>query len=203
MCSWCWGFSPVVGAIKAAYGAGLKLALVLGGLRPGTTESLPPQLRAEILHHWREVQRRTGQSFRFEGALPEGFVYDTEPPSRAVIAVGEVDSGATFPYFERVQAAFYAEGRDVTRAGTLAALAQDFGVGSERFHEIFASPRAKEKTGRHFEQARRAGITGFPTTVLQRGDRLELLSAGYRPFDDLKPALDAWLSSPDRETGEA
>jgi len=44
MCSWCWGFTPAIGAIKESYSDRLKIALMLGGLRPGTTERLPLSL---------------------------------------------------------------------------------------------------------------------------------------------------------------
>lgn len=195
MCSWCWGFSPVIDAIKREYGDRVKLSLVLGGLRPGTTDPLKPESREEILHHWHEVHRRTGQPFAFDGALPEGFVYDTEPPSRAVITVAGINPDATLPYLRRVQAAFYAEGRDVTNSVTLTALAAELNIEPELFQTAFASPEAIARTSRHFEHARQAGITGFPTTVMQRGEKLELLSSGYRPFEDLRSQLEAWLSN--------
>ena len=77
MCSWCWGFSPVVEALREEYRPRLKIALVMGGLRPGTTEAISASSRDDILHHWRQVHERSGQPFHFEGAMPEGFVYDT------------------------------------------------------------------------------------------------------------------------------
>ncbi len=136
MCSWCWGFSPVIDAIKETYADQVKVALMLGGLRPGTTEPMTTALRDEILHHWHEVQRRTGQAFVFENAMPAGFVYDTEPPSRAVIAVAEINPEATFPYFKSVQAAFYTQSQDVTQAQTLTTLAETAS------HRCAAFPRA-------------------------------------------------------------
>lgn len=100
MCSWCWGFTPVISAIREQYQDRLGFELIMGGLRPGTTEPVTPQFRDEILHHWREVHRRSGQPFRFDGALPDGFIYDTEPPSRAAIAVAELNPSLAFPYFK-------------------------------------------------------------------------------------------------------
>ena len=38
MCSWCYGFWPVIAAVQAAFGETLPIRLVMGGLRPGTTE---------------------------------------------------------------------------------------------------------------------------------------------------------------------
>ncbi len=38
------------------------------------------------------------------------------------------------------------------------------------------------------------GVSGFPTTVLRQGEKLSLLSSGFRPFEDLKPDLDQWIA---------
>ncbi len=99
MCSWCWGFTPVIEKIRNEYSGRLKLELLMGGLRPGTKEPMPATQRQEILHHWEAVNRMTGQPFRFEGALPEGFVYDTEPPSRGVVSTRLIAPEAVFPFF--------------------------------------------------------------------------------------------------------
>ncbi len=194
MCSWCWGFSPVIGSIKDCYASRLKIVLMLGGLRPGTTEPMTVKSREEILHHWREVHRMTGQPFAFDGAMPEGFIYDTESPSRAVIAVGDIHPEAIFPYFKSVQEAFYARGLNVTQADTLANLAQDHHVEKAVFLERFDSEGIRLKTQTHFQVTRQSGVRGFPTVLLQAGTRAMLLTHGYRSFEDLQPAIDRWLA---------
>ena len=194
MCSWCWGFSPAISAIKESYSDRLKIALMLGGLRPGTTEPVTPQFREETLHHWRDVHKMTGQPFAFESAMPEGFVYDTEPASRAVIAVAEIDPEAIFPYFKSVQAAFYAQGLDVTQTGTLAELAEQLNIDKPRFLERFESEDVRNKTRTHFRITRETGVRGFPTIVLQAESGHKLLINGCRPLEELCPELDAWLA---------
>jgi putative protein-disulfide isomerase len=196
MCSWCWGFSPVIEALRKEYRERLKVALVLGGLRPGTTEPMSSESRADILHHWQAVQARTGQPFRFEGALPEGFVYDTEPPARAVVAVGGLVPEATFPMFTAVQSAFYAQGRDVTRPEVLVDLAREQGVDGGRFLEAFGAEKVRQRTRAHFGQARQWGIRGFPSVVLEDPEGYVLLASGWRPLEELRPQIDAWLGPP-------
>jgi putative protein-disulfide isomerase len=154
MCSWCWGFAPVISAIKGAYQGRLQLALIMGGLRPGTTQPMSPEQRTEILHHWKEVQHRSGQPFQFEGALPAGFVYDTEPACRAVVTMLDLNPAAAFAYFKSIQYAFYAEGRDVTQPQTLAALAAAQGEDGDRFRERFASEEVRGLTQTHFRHTR-------------------------------------------------
>jgi putative protein-disulfide isomerase len=198
MCSWCWGFAPVIERIKAVYGERMKIALVLGGLRPGTTAPVTAAFRAEILHHWHDVHQRTGQPFAFDTALPEGFVYDTEPAARAVVTVGALEPGSTFGYFKAVQTAFYAEARDVTRAEVLADVAGPFGVERVRFLEHFESDESRRRTLMHFRQSRELGVQGFPTAILQNAAGYALLTSGWRPFEELAPQIDEWLTSSPR-----
>ena len=195
MCSWCWGFSPVIEAVRDAYRARLKVALVLGGLRPGETTSMTATARNEILHHWQQVHERTGQPFRFEHALPDGFIYDTEPASRAVVAAGGLDPAHSFTLFKAIQSAFYAEGRDVTRPDTLADLAAGIGLDAAVFTQAFDSDDARAKTQSHFMQTRTAGVRGFPTLILKRGERLDRIVAGYMPLDTVRTELDRLLAA--------
>jgi putative protein-disulfide isomerase len=199
MCSWCWGFAPVISAIREQYRDRLRVALMLGGLRPGATEPVAPQFREELLHHWRDVQERSGQPFLFEGALPEGFVYDTEPASRAVVTMGELKPEATFAYFKAIQGAFYGEQMDVTRGDVLAGLAEGQAVAGPDFLLLFESAAMAHKTRKHFQMARQIGVRGFPTLLMQNGqahgEPPSLLTDGYRSLAELVPMLEAWLAT--------
>ncbi len=195
MCSWCWGFSPTIEVLRDAYRDRMKIALVLGGLRPSLTEPMTPTAREEILHHWHVVHDRTGQPFRFEGALPEGFVYDTEPASRAIVAVGGMDPALIFPLFKAVQHAFYAEGRDVTQPAILAGLAAELGVDATLFLNAFNSDAARTKTLAHFRQARQAGVGSFPTLVIQQDTQLHPVSSGCLPLETVRETIDRHLQA--------
>lgn len=194
MCSWCWGFSPVIEAVREAYGDRMKIALVLGGLRPGEIAPMTPAAREDILHHWHAVHDRTGQPFHFDGALPADFVYDTEPASRAVVTVGGIDPTLIFPLFKAIQTAFYAEGRNVTQPAMLAELAAGFGVDTDTFMRAFDSETARANTQAHFKHARQAGVRGFPTLIVQQDASLHPICNGYMPLDSVRTAIDACLT---------
>lgn len=193
MCSWCWGFSPVIETLRDEYRDCLKIALVLGGLRPGETAPMTAAGREDILHHWRQVHERTGQPFRFDNALPDDFVYDTEPASRAVVSVGGIDPALIFPLFKAIQNAFYVEGRDVTQAGVLADLTAELGADKDAFLQAFGSDAARARTQAHFRQARQAGVRGFPALILQQDTQLHSVSNGCLPLDTVRAAIDSYL----------
>ncbi|MHB1062533.1 MAG: DsbA family protein [Thiobacillus sp.] len=194
MCSWCWGFSPVIETLREEYRDRMKIALVLGGLRHETA-SMTAAGRTEILHHWREVHARTGQPFRFDNALPEGFVYDTEPACRAVVTVGGLDPALIFPLFKAIQNAFYAGGHDVTQPGVLADLAAELGVDKDAFLPTFDSDAARAKTQAHFKQTRQAGVRGFPALILQQDTQLTPVSSGCQPLDTVRAAIETCIAA--------
>jgi putative protein-disulfide isomerase len=193
MCSWCWGFSPVITRIKETFADQIRISLNLGGLRPGTTEPISTELRAEILHHWHEVHRLTGQPFQFDNAMPEGFVYDTEPPSRAVLSFAKLQPENTFNYFSAIQSAFYTQGLDVTQEAVLTKLASDFSANPEDFQDLFTSDELRSLTQEHFKRSRQAGVQGFPTLIWQQGKEIETLCRGYRPWEHMADILNQHL----------
>ncbi len=204
MCSWCWGFSPILEKIQATYDEHLNIALMLGGLRPGVPGEITPpmtaQLRGDILHHWHEVEKMTGQTFNFEDAMPEGFVYDTEPASRAVVAVAQLSSDQIFAYFKSIQTAFYVEQIDVTDTDNLVDLASKIGIARDLFLKQFHSETVKKITQQHFQGARQAGVTGFPSLVIQDGSDFNFISKGYRPFEEISSLINNWIKIHPDET---
>lgn len=193
MCSWCWGFAPVLTAIRDVIGDAADVRLIVGGLRAGESRPMDARARAAVRHHWEAVEAETGQPFCFSFFDRNDFVYDTEPACRAVVAMRCFAPDSALDYFAAVQKAFYAEGRDVTDAAVLAALAEPFGLDAEAFAILFAAPEIRDATHADFATAAAAGISGFPTVVVRHGSRFDLLTAGYRPFAELEPALTAWL----------
>ncbi len=184
--------------IRSEYAGAVNVELLLGGLRPGTEEPMPSAQRQQILHHWQAVHRMTRQPFRFEGALPEGFIYDTEPASRAVVAVSMLEREAIFTFFGAVQSAFYVGQEDVTHPIVLGQLAASVGLEAQQFLETFQSDAARNLTQAHFRGARQWDVHGFPAVIGQRGASLSLLAGGYCPFEALSPKIRNWL-----ETGES
>lgn len=193
MCSWCWGFAPVIRALRNTFLGELELDVVAGGLRPGTTDAVTPAVRASVVHHWHEVERATGQPFTYEGALPDGFVYDTEPPCRALVTVRSLAPDAALDYLHALHSAFYKDGRDITDAAVLAELSDGVGVDAPAFAEGFDREEMRQTTMDDFRRAREMGVNAFPAAILDDGVKKKLLTLGYLPLNDLQPRVQRWL----------
>lgn len=192
MCSWCWGFSPVIAAIAAACAGRVPIRLCAGGLRAGETRPMDDRSRAYVRHHWEQVATQTSQPFDFRFFERAYFVYDTEPACRAAVTMRNLAPEAALAYLAAVQRAFYAENRDVTTEAELAAVAAGF-VSPDDFRAVFHAPEVHEATQADFRLTQGLGIQGFPTVLLQDGRRLVTLTAGWQPYAALAQPLRAWL----------
>ncbi|MBD1396237.1 DsbA family protein [Pontibacter sp. JH31] len=193
MCSWCYGFAPVLHRLKKEQEGKLNFKLVLGGLRPGTTEPMDEQMKAAVQQHWQEVEKATGQAFDFGFFERESFVYDTEPACRAVVTMRYLQADKELEMAEEVQRAFYARNNDVTKAAVLAEIAFKLGIEEDAFLEKFNSDEMKEKTKQDFQIARHLQADAFPSVYLLTGHHVNLLSRGYRLYDALKARLEEAL----------
>jgi putative protein-disulfide isomerase len=196
MCSWCYGFAEPMQALldQGVDGEAIELSLLMGGLRPYTREALSAQRAEEILEHWHHVHDASGQPFAqapHTALQLAGFVYDTEPASRATIAVHRQSPVLAWRYFKSVQQAFYADARDVTRAEVLADLAEALQLPRAAFLREFESDALREATRQDFEQSQAWGIRGFPALVAEHNGELHLLANGYMPIEALRQRLSA------------
>ena len=197
MCSWCWGFAPVIEAVRERWGEALPVRLVVGGLRPGTTEPMTAAAKTELAGHWTHVTEASGQPFAPGGMAADDFVYDTDPAARAVVIARRAGMDVALSFLHDAQRAFYAEGRDVTRTATLAAIAESLGFDRDRFAEDLASDEAKQETWRDYAVSRGAGVTGFPTLIAgPQGDGTYLaVTRGFQPAGAVLPHIEAWMAA--------
>jgi putative protein-disulfide isomerase len=193
MCSWCWGFAPVVEALaEQARLYDVPMHIVVGGLRRERA-AMDAVARVRTLSYWQAVEEATGQPFAVDNALPDGFVYDTEPACRALVAARGLDEQLVWPLAKLIQHAFYVENCDVTKPAVLVDLAKRAGLPGIEFAPAFDAPETRAETQKDFEWALNLGIAGFPTLLAEREGQLALVTNGYQPLDSLSELLGMWL----------
>ena len=197
MCSWCWGFSPVIQAIEHEFGDTLPIRVVLGGLRPGTRDPMQAADRARTREHWQHVQAMTGQAFDWGFFERPRFVYDTEPACRAVVVLRRHDQALALRALRDIQQAFYAGNQDVTDGPVLARIATGLGMDAAEFERAWNSEQARQLTQADFALTQASGIGGFPTLIAGVDPKrpYSLVTHGYQSRDAMLPALRNWLGA--------
>lgn len=198
MCSWCYGFGPELHRLLEGL-PDIQVDLVMGGLRANNTSLMDDGLKANLLGHWEHVAKASGLPFSEAGLSHPGFIYNTEPACRAVVAARMLAPAAALPVFHAIQHAFYAEAQDVTQGAVLARLAADaltragHAIEARTFHYKWAEEEVIAATQADFEQTVRWNVTGFPTLVLERPQRLDLITSGYATTEELVERMQAIL----------
>jgi len=195
MCSWCWGFAPVLEQISRLCAGRAKLHLIMGGLRPGSVVPWDEGLRSSIRHHWQSVSDASGQPFDFARFDDQQFIYDTEPACRALVSVRNVEPNKSLAMFEALQRSFYAEDLDITQTNVLSEIAESVGVDKSVFLNLFNHHDTQSLTNGDFVRTRNFGVQGFPSILCQDGETILVLTSGYQSYSALVPQLEEWLNA--------
>ena len=190
MCSWCWGFAPVIEALLKTKSDRFQFSLVVGGLRTRGEMLWDERSKAYLKGHWKEVSQRTGQPFSYSLFEKEQFEYDTYPACKAVVTVRELfGMQNAFEYLHRIQEAFYDKGQDITDVDVLIEQLNDLGLDSESFKTFYESQRAERLMEHDFAKARSMGANAFPTVVMIDEEGHMVSQKGYRSLLEMKKIL--------------
>ena len=173
MCSWCWGFTPTIEALRAEDRCALRY--VMGGLARDSDEPMPTDMRDYVQNAWREVAQRTGASFNWDFWSQCQPRRSTYPACRAVLAAG--DLGAQM--FHRIQRAYYLEARNPSDAAVHAELAADLGMDSVRFVAALTSREIEAALQDQLRLRRRLQATAFPSLLLELRGSYRWINRGW------------------------
>jgi len=196
MCSWCYGFSKEMELLLERRPEA-SLRIILGGLRAGATDVLDDAGKNFRLHHWAKVEEASGLPFNREGLLArEGFVYDTEPICRAVVAARILHPEASLiKVFRALQHAFYVDALDTTDGRVLAEVGSasltslGHSTSAAEFLEVWQRRSTIEEAAKDFATSRALGVTSFPTLFMRKDGRLARVGPGYANVDSLERHL--------------
>ncbi len=194
MCSWCWGFHPVIQELRGKHSKSYKFSLVVGGLRTKGQMHWNDESKNYLAQNWNAVATKTKQPFSFSLLNREDFDYDTYPACKAIVTVKELwGNEASFDYLEKIQEAFYAKGEDISSVETLLTyvgttplcLSDASSTEKEEFLEFYSSKRAEILMKHDFGKARSMGANAFPSVVKIDKDGHMVCVSGYRSVGEV------------------
>jgi putative protein-disulfide isomerase len=192
MCSWCYGFGPQLARFVDAHPEA-SVEVVMGGLRAYNREPMSDAFREMLRGHWDHVAQASGLPMTTRALDDAGFIYDTEPACRAVVTGRTLNSSRALALLKALQHAFYAEGRDITRARVLAEIAASCGYAHSDFLRDLESEEMRQDTREDFTTTQRLGVGGFPTLVLSHQEELYLITSGFASGEVLEERIDEIL----------
>ena len=195
MCSWCWGISNHLSHVQKHYREqGVDFEIIVGGLRPGGGDPWNDQMKDFLMHHWQEVNNRSGQPFGYDLFDLEEFEYDTEPSCRAVVTGKKyLPKESVLSFFEEVQREFYVDNQDTKEVDFYQSICESFDIDFESFKADFESDEMMQATKQEFVLNRQWVVRGYPTTILKKEEELFVIANGYADFEIMKSRIDEML----------
>lgn len=170
MCSWCWGFAPVLRDLSDRLPAHVRFRRLLGGLAPDTDTTMPDEMQQRIQATWHRIADTIpGIAFNFEfwtKCIPRR---STWASCRAVIAA----RGAGPEYDRRmttaIQHAYYLQARNPSDKSTLVELAGELGLDAQSFAMALDSEATCRQLASEMQQCEALHASSFPALVLENG----------------------------------
>lgn len=188
MCTWCWGFAPVLRALEAGLPEGVVLQRLLGGLAPDTAETMPQEMQARIQSTWRRIEETIpGTEFDFDfwtRCVPRR---STWASCRAVIAARAQDAAFDKGMTTAIQRAYYTQVRNPSDSAVLVALAGELGLDVDRFAADLDSAATHAQLQAEMARCEELRIHSFPALVLEAGTAQWHIPVDYR---DSTPMLE-------------
>ena len=156
---------------------------LLGGINVHATNPIGDFGRRHLHKIWRDVQATTGQPFGH--SVPEGMIYNSLLPCKAIHAVRRYLNKPPFGYLHRLQQSLFVDGRDINDIDSLVSLAQEFGCPADVVIDGVASVEIAQILEQEFATARGYGTNALPSLLVECGGQRSLLAGGYADADML------------------
>lgn len=183
MCSWCYAFQPALFALKNHLPCSVRLEKRVGGLAPDTTTVMPQDLQERIRQTWRRIERTVpGIRFNDDFWMLNTPIRSTYPACRAVLAAARQGADYEDAMILAIQTAYYRQAKNPALFSVLQECAAAISLDPDRFVQDMASESLNKKLQDQIGQARRWGVTTYPSLRLQHGKRIVPIAVNYLDY---------------------
>ena len=194
MCSWCWGFVPVLADLAAGLPDQVTLRRLLGGLAQDTDDPMPIDMQQRIQSTWHRIQETVpGADFNFDFWTQCKPRRSTWASCRAVIAARKQGMEFDRRMTTAIQRAYYLQARNPSDEATLIELAGELGLDVEQFADSLVSEETRKVLEQEMQQCAAVRASSFPALVLQSGSSEWHIPVDYRAAAPMLTLIDELL----------
>ncbi|GAA5036218.1 DsbA family protein [Marivirga lumbricoides] len=192
LCGWCFGFSPVIKALEEKFKKEIEFEAISGGMILGDRVKPLSSMHSYLRDAMPRLEEMTGVKFgkSYMEIFEEGSIaLNSETPCIAMTVFKSMSSASSIQFASALQNELYVHGKDLNKLENYQSLASAFNLEWEVFSEKMNSDLYKTKTYQEFTTAQEMGINGFPSVVLQVGDKGYLIARGYRSQEEMEAVI--------------
>lgn len=195
MCSWCWGFHPVLQKIEQQLDNKVSMQYVLGGLAPDSHAPMPDEMQLFLQKTWRTIENKIpGTHFNFDFWTQCQPRRSTYPACRAVIAAKKQDISSEKAIINKIQKAYYLNAKNPSDDDTLIEIANNLTLDSEIFIIDLNSEETQSVLFQEIKLSQQLGAQGFPSLILENKKGCTLLQIDYNNAENILEQIDELMA---------
>lgn len=194
-CPWCFGFAPIMQRLAGEHPE-FSVRVIGGNLisRPLTLEE-DVRRQPGIVEFWRDVERVTGRSLA--GAIRA--VENNEPmrlyspgADELLAVLRAFAPGHELEQLFMLEEMAYTGGKDLFTPESIGGMAEEWNIPVKEFERALDEPAALRATEKNLARASElmGEITSYPSLLLERGDRMDVVSRGFVHYETAAARLD-------------
>ena len=194
MCSWCWGFKPVLEQLQSNLPNEIEVKFLLGGLAPDTNKPMPDSMRSQIITTWKNIQKTIpGTQFNYEfwnKCTPKRSTY---PSCRAVLSAAKQQQSKSFEMLTAIQEAYYLHALNPSEISTLNDIAGSIGLNTTTFNNDITSEEIDKQLNSEISMTRNLGVDSFPSLILKDEKKQYPIALDYNHSDIILDHIESFL----------
>lgn len=194
MCSWCWGFKPVLEQLQKKLQDKLQLTYILGGLAIDSESEMTQQMQSDIKSNWQRIQKTIpGTEFNYDFWDKNTPRRSTYPACRAVIAAGLEGDNNDLKMIDAIQQAYYLNAQNPSNYTVLYELARKLALDESQFKLNIHSENTQNELIKQIKFSRSIGADSFPSLFLSINKEYFPVVIDYNNTDIILEHLQVYL----------
>jgi len=167
MCSWCYGFKPVLELLHKNLEHIMDIKYVLGGLAKDNDQPMSDSMKKQIKLNWKRIEEtipNTKFNYNFWNLCVAR--RSTYPACRAVIATSKQDSNLEKSMIKLIQQAYYLDAMNPSDYDVLYALSKKLKLDHNKFTYDIHSEEVHNELMSQIQFCRDIGADSFPSLYI-------------------------------------
>ncbi|WP_207535153.1 DsbA family protein [Desertivirga arenae] len=194
LCTWCYGFSPVIKAVRDKYKDVFEFEILSGGMITGTRTGPVSVVYPTFKDDYKQVEELTGIDFgeAFLHELDKGsMIFDSERPSIALSVFKLAMPQRVFDFIYDLQQSIFYEGKDPNSDELYRYHAVNFGIDPDQFIYNMHLEQFKQDAYYEFALARQLQVNNYPAAFIQSSDNhFFMVARGFATLETMELRID-------------
>jgi len=190
LCTWCYGFSPVIEAVHSKYKDQFDFEILSGGMITGTRTGPISVVYSKFKDEYKQVEEITGIDFG-EGFLHEldkgDMIMDSERPSIALSVFKSYQPKEAICFAYDLQQSIYYDGKQPNNDDLYRYHAVNFGIDPNEFIHKMHLEEFKQNAYYEFALARQLQVKNYPAAFIQTADNhFFMIARGFANLETME-----------------